>query len=517
MKKISKWYWIAAGLLLIWAAKDIYAYLTIGRELLVEHSDVYSVREMVKGDLIWAGVKAGLALLLPVVGFWCSKKKPLKALHAITGLLILSVAGTWLISMTALTVVTAQEIYDGMYKQAINFADTIDRYGGLIDFYDPNENRYGYHYEHPDYLEHRLLDSIAYSTASSYRTGGHFASYDHSTGEERNKLIRDISYPLETAVLFYDGEGNLLHSSDDDVMYFGYFTQEEWDAGEDTTTPQHYGWIDISEGKVDGYPNDPYLRFRTMFAGTHSLYDISTIRVTGYFEGTKLVPVVMHYVTDGLIHEVVESDKQFQTGPSSYSWIVSDVDRTGKLNWQLQFDRSAEYEGKKLVTVYLEHPEMWDYQKTPYVYTNGVEYESLAALTKKLDFPSWADIFLNSNDFLAAGSYELNNLLVFGGWKYADYEGFDYSSGTGPTPEYMLVTAVQGNPLRCAMGALRNIYIVTGLLALALLLTTRSYIKKHLVQPVAEIANAMEDGWRNIYRPEATPTMWYEAKKLNAG
>ena len=33
MKKISKWYWIAAGLLLIWAAKDIYAYLTIGREL----------------------------------------------------------------------------------------------------------------------------------------------------------------------------------------------------------------------------------------------------------------------------------------------------------------------------------------------------------------------------------------------------------------------------------------------------------------------------------------------------
>lgn len=155
-------------------------------------------------------------------------------------------------------------------------------------------------------------------------------------------------------------------------MYFGYYTQEEWDAGQDTTTPQHYGWIDISEGKVEGYPNDPYLRFRTMFAGTHSLYDISTIRVTGYFEGTKLVPVVMHYVTDGFIHEVVESDKQFQTGPSSYSWIVSDVDRTGKLNWQLQFDRSAEYEGKKLVTVYLDHPEMWDYQKTSYVYTNGV-------------------------------------------------------------------------------------------------------------------------------------------------
>ena len=318
-------------------------------------------------------------------------------------------------------------------------------------------------------------------------------------------------------MLFYDGEGNLLHSSDDDVMYFGYFTQEEWDAGQDTTTPQHYGWIDISEGKVDGYPNDPYLRFRTMFAGTHSLYDISTIRVTGYFEGTKLVPVVMYYVTDVLIHEVVESDKQFQTGSGSYSWIVSDVDRTGKLNWQLQFDRSAEYAGKKLVTVYLDHPEMWDYQKTPFVYTNGVEYESLAALTKNLDFPSWADIYLYSTDFRDKGNYELNNLLVFGGWKYADYEGFDYSSGTGPTPEYMLVTAVQGNPLACAISALRNIYILTGLLALVLLLVVRSKIKARLLQPVADIANAMEDGWKSIYHPENIPVMWYETKKLNEG
>ena len=79
--------------------------------------------------------------------------------------------------------------------------------------------------------------------------------------------------------------------------------------------PQHHSIMvgsDISEGKVEGYPNDPYLRFRTMFAGTHSLYDISTIRVTGYFEGTKLVPVVMHYVTDGFIHESLKVTSSFR-------------------------------------------------------------------------------------------------------------------------------------------------------------------------------------------------------------
>ena len=160
---------------------------------------------------------------------------------------------------------------------------------------------------------------------------------------------------------------------------------------------------------------------------------------------------------------------------------------------------------------------MWDYPKTPYVYANGVEYESLAALTKSLDFPSWADIFLNSPDFLDKGSYELNNLLVFGGWNYADYEGLDYTSGTGPTAEYMLVTAIQGNPLRCALGALRNVYIVTGLLALALLLTARSAIKKHLIQPVRDIADAMENSWRNTYHADNASAMWHEIEKLRAG
>lgn len=517
MKKISKWYWIVSALLLIWAAKDFYAYMTIGRELLVEHPDVHSVRQMVKGDLIWAGVKAGLALFLPVVGFWRSQKKPLKSLHAVTGLLILSVMGTWFLSMAVLTVVTAQEIYDGMYEQARDFPKQINQLGMLDDFYNPDSGLYSQQYERPDFLEYRMLYTIGNRSDPSYYVSGAYSTYDSSTGNTRRELLRDIRYPMEAAILFYDGEGNLLRSSDDDVMYFGYYMQEEWDTGEDDAAPQHFGWIDISEGKVEGYPNDPYLRFRTMFAGTHSLYDISAIRVEGYFEGTELVPVAMHYITDSQIWPVVESEPQFSTGPNSHSYILSDVDRTGKLEWQLQFDRSAEFAGKELVTVYLDRPEMWDYEKTPYVYSNGVEYESLAALTKKLDFPSWAEIFLESNDLRAKGHYELNDLLVFGGWNYADYEGHDYSTGTEPTTEYILVTAIHGNPLACAISALRNIYIVTGLLAMVLLMTARSVIKKQLIQPVQDIADAMKDGWKNIYHPYNAPAMWHEIEKLSTG
>lgn len=40
-------------------------------------------------------------------------------------------------------------------------------------------------------------------------------------------------------------------------------------------------------------------------------------------------------------------------------------------------------------------------------------------------------------------------------------------------------------------------------------------LKEHLVQPVSDIVNAMEDGWANIYHPDNAPTMWHEAEKLS--
>ncbi len=506
MKKISKGYYIAAALLVIWAMVDLYHYFTVGPKMLPRYPDSPGVWPIVHDNILQGIGKVLLAAMIIAIGWWRAKKKnSIRSITAVSLLLIISIMGTWLVSMVTLTVVTAQEIYDGLYEKSQCYAASVSRYGSLSEFYDDDFSRYGYQYERPDFLEYLLLNTISRNTSASHPSGGNYASYDHSTGKERHKLIRDISFPMETAVLFYDADGNLLHGSESDIMYFNYYTQEEWDAGMDTTSGLHYGWIDISEGKDDGYPNDPYLRFRTAFAGTYSLYDIFTIRVTGYFEGTKLVPVVMHYITEGLLYEVVESNKQFQTGPSSYSWIASDVDRTGKLDWQLQFDRSAEYEGKDLVTVYLDRPEMWDYEGKSLVYDEKT-YESLAALTKAMDLP-----LQDSQDYYDKSVFKLDELLVFGRWIGADFTADEHAI------DFYLVTAIRSNPLACASSALRSIYIVTGSLALVLLLLIRKLIKKHLLQPVADIADAMEDGWKRIYHSENAPSMWYETERLIAG
>lgn len=66
--------------------------------------------------------------------------------------------------------------------------------------------------------------------------------------------------------------------------------------------------------------------------------------MTGYFEGTELKPVVMHYVTESLIWNVVEEDDRFSLEGGTSSFLLSQLDKAELLDWQLQFDHSDAYE-----------------------------------------------------------------------------------------------------------------------------------------------------------------------------
>ena len=511
-RKRVKGYYVAAALLLLWAAADFYHHFFIGVDLTANYQDLSSVQLLVRNTLFQGIAKTALGLAIFAVGWFRGKEKPRpRSLTAATAWTALAVLGCWLASMACLTVVTAQEIYDKLYEASYDFPDYVSRTGLLDEFYDQSFSRYGYHHERPDFWENQLLEAIAHNTDAQCRSDSYYGN------EERSKLIRDVDYPMETAVLFYDGEGNLLHSSGEDILYFSYFTQEEWDAGRDTASGLHYGWMDISDGKGAADPEeDPWGPLRQFYTGGRLYWNMSALRVSGTFDGTELIPAAVYYVTDEQIRQVVESTDQFSTGPNSYAYIISDVDRTGLLDWQLLFDNSGTHQGEELVTVYLDRPDMWDYQGTPLKY-DGKEYASLSALTEDLDFPSWAGMSLYSSELREASVFHLNELLVFSGWDYADYEGYDYSAGGEPETEFTMITAIRSNPLACAVSALRNIYIATGLLALVLLVTVRSRIRRHLVTPVTAVVEAMEDNWKNIYRPESAPAPWAEAQRLGDG
>lgn len=440
------------------------------------------------------------------------RKRAPRAMSAVTWLLILSIFGSWLVSMVTLTLVTAQELYDQLYNESADFVDTAAHFGRFNEYYDESYSQYGYQYERPDYWECNMLRSISCSSASYYTPGRYGNGF---SGHE--KLIRDIKCPIETVVLFYDGEGNLLHHSGEDILYFDYYTQEEWDAGRDSASGLHYGWIDISEGKnAEDWQDDPYLRIRNMYAGDHSLYDLKALRITGYFEGTQFIPVTMHYMTETLAYQAAESSDEFFTQISETESMVafdglSQLDRAGLLEWQLQFDRSGEYDrGRELVTIYTGRPDMWDYEGGALTF-HGVEYESLTALTDAQDFPESTSYTLSGQ-----GKYTLGELIVFDKRTYYDRRDENPEAGVYGTPELYLVTAARSRPLSCAVSALRNIYIVTGLLALVLFWVVRGSIKKRLVLTVADVTDAMEDGWGNLYRPDTAPPMWREAAALTA-
>lgn len=443
------------------------------------------------------------------------KAKKIRSKTAVTLLLLLSIGLTWLASMVCLTMVTAQGIYDDLYAASYDFVGDVGSAGNFNIYYSADfPSNYGILDEMPEYMENRILTAISRTSRASIGSALYYPYISHvSFSEKRPSWLRDISYPMETAVLFYDGNGELLHSSDEDIIFFYYSTQEEWDTGEDSA-PHNYSWIDISEGKEEGYPNDPYLRLRNHFSNNGSRFWDYAFRMTGTFEGSQFIPVRMDYIDRWSVSAAIEGNEQFTNEDGGHSYILSDVDRAGLLKWQEQFDRTSEYTGDPddLVTIYAERPEMWDYEETPLTY-NGKDYTSLAHLTRELEVPSHSDTYIYSNDLRAKGVYKLNELLIFSGCEYAEYA--NYPSGEAPI-DLILVTAARSNPLACAMSALRNIYIVTGILALALFLVVYSNIKKRLVEPVADVAAAMENGWRNIHRPGDAPTMWAEADVLTS-
>ena len=198
-----------------------------------------------------------------------------RAMPSITALLALSILGPWLLAMVCLTLVTAQELYDKLYDASRDFPAAVSQQGGLDDFFDPAAPRYSAQHTQPDLLEYQMLNAIAQNGKKSLNSGGAYGS----SPVTRPKLLRDLSYPMETAVLFYDGEGTLFHSSGEDLLFFPYYTQAEWDAGADETGAGRFSWIDISREKdAPAHEDDPYLLLRNIQQGTGSLYDIDAIR-----------------------------------------------------------------------------------------------------------------------------------------------------------------------------------------------------------------------------------------------
>jgi len=387
--------------------------------------------------------------------------------RAITLVLSQPILAIWLICMACCTIICTRDVYNDLKNIGTGFSESTTLVYLYNLFYREESPNYGAQYEKPDFFENRIFNAIDRNSIAELYMGANSPLFH-----------KGVYLPVESAVLFYDAEDKLMHSSLDNVMYFSYRSSileaEEGDA--------RYGWMDLSPCKE----NNKGL-YRQLSQACDNPYS-NIIRVSGYFEGTQLKPVTMY-----LANTSFEMAKDFD----------SEL-------WQPLMSSNEVPEDKELVTVYLHEIDMIDYRGNPIRY-EGKKYPDLATLAKELELHKE-----NGATQQKRGIYNFGKLLVFS-QRFGYYHGEDYAATATneATLDFHLITAFRCSPLLCAVIMLKNVYIFTGAIAIILFFIMRSLVIKHFVDPVCEAVAAMESGSKLAEKPNK-PALWDEAQRLTA-
>ncbi len=475
-----------------------------------------------------------------------------RALNLRLGTLLLLL---WLACMAAFTWGIAQYILRELTDAGPGLAENAVRAGRLDSLYEEDDYAAGQR-QLPGAAEYRMNRAIAATSASVYAPSlGSYPGMEHTPS-----IFRSSAGACETAVLFLDTDNQVIRQSGD-FVYFSYVTEADWQAagsggaeggsaGEDAGSSGEgssageepeiagYGWLDL------GDPADErYGLFRTTYAGVHSLYDLRALRLTGYWDGSRLDPLAMAVATESAYYQALEqaapgwdtgdaavtgdtgdSAAAGDTGDSSATgdsggsvqppYTMAQLDAQGLLEWDLRFDRTDQAEpGQQLVTIYALYPEMDLYEGGgPVRYQESEEYENLLALLGAVGF------YRDSGRYMlyqSASQFDMWDLIVFSSYGVYDLTGYDAASGEPyPEPVYMALTALRASPLRIAMGFLRNVYGITFLAMAAGFLLLRRSLGKNLLAPLGEINQGMATGWPHLPGLREKPPRWQELYEL---
>lgn len=350
----------------------------------------------------------------------------------------------------------------------------------------------------PALLEQRMLESIQRAEAMDTMD-----LYVPTLGPGDGKgfiaeLLRDDA-PTQTSVVFLDGEGNVLHGPGD-YLWFRYASEEEWSQGREGEA-RSFGWIDMSR-------DEEFPLFRTKYSGTHSLWNIRGLRLTGRFEGTEFFPSTIAYVNESMVSRALDI---LHPNEDSYSYTLSELDKKGLLDWVTCLDGPV---GEEDVTIYALRPEAVFQKEGRPMDFQGDQYESLDHFMEsavvpfyreKRSEPSWSiSGYLEWSD---------NEVVLCDDMRFY-LRNTDFSREENVEPELVILTAVECRPLSAAVYRLRNIYILTGLITLIAVLVLRQSLKKHLVRPLTQVVEGMADDWRHIPEYREDPPRWREVHDL---
>lgn len=530
VKKISAGYFIVALPLIVWAVADLYHYFAIGRELVEFYSGTESIRRLAENSLVQAAVKlllAGGILALGMIAIQKGSKKQPGALNRVTALLWSAGLLMWGACMVCITLTTTQQLFNAMVSAGESFAESVSSIGQF------EEDRW---VDYDDaYLQYQMRFAADNCTGCSVGDSSWlYEDGDYGSGKGVS-LLRDERVSMEVAVIFTDGQGELLCRSGD-FLYFGYQNEESWKKNPNGAADGR-GWIDLSNREDPRY---------ALFWNMHekditSLWPyIREMEFTGYWDGDRFEPVRMRLIGGDMWDYALK-----RLGPTNsymdedgtlveeYSYTVQDVLEQDGTQWELVFDclDTVESAGEP-VRIYVSHADMsvyepgdsvrWDQTEywiryaqfhgmTSAEAAEGAEYENLMALLEDIRTASAGESWGNVC-FWRCG---FDELIMLDRYTYRDWSGYDFSANAEiPEARFQMFTAVRGYPLRSAMMLLRNVYIATFLLLAALVMWVRRVIRDELIRPVREANRAIENNEWYMAAYQEDPPAWAESRGL---
>ena len=436
------------------------------------------------------------------------KAKRGRSLPRITLALSRTMFAVFLLAIILITNAVAQNYYELLVSVSENFTPLVYTAGKLRRIY--GEERDNSMREIPGYIETGMLDSI--------RVGNNYG-YSFSYRGDSFSVLRETNTTMQTAVIFCDPDGNILHKSSD-FIYFHYVTEDIWKDGKEEQIVSGNAWIDLGSGEIGDSRNDPYNLFRVMHSGTKDIRNIRVMRITGYMDASEIKPVKIDYYDEYSLREALgkrtpDSHTIHGDGTEeiSHNYTYSGLEREGLLEWQSVFDNSAAEIRDDLVTIYAFYPEINVYDAGDKVRYQDMKFENLSALLEEHG-PEWFREYAGDS----YNRYGLMSSIIFGAryfYNFTDLEAWEPSEDS-PTPplEFYMVTAIESRPLATAVDKLRNVYIIILAFSLIGVLALRRLIRRNLIEPVVTFNQAVANGWTNIYTPADRPQKYNEADEL---
>lgn len=475
-------------LLLVWAVADLCHCAGIGREL----TDRYSqgiVLQLVQDTLVRGLAKLLLAAAVLLVGRIRRRSTPCTALTAITWLLAAAAAVIWGAGMACLTSVTAEYAAERYLDAHSDRADRIASYSyaGRLDWDDS---------PYANYRESRFWEAVS---SRLFWDGSPAVSGDSWF------LARRDGADCVAATAIYDASGSCLANSWTDFISFAYLTEEQWLAGEERSGQYARAILDREKLTETGWE----------LAQDGSLsFDAAALCLTGSFDGVDLTPAEILYID-------WESFQTYLRQQGSGTYTVSQVVQDWSIPWRTLYrDDDALSHGGERITLYTGQFDLCITPASPAFTYQGRTYANVAALVEALG-PTLAD------GTQSLSRYEGADLLIpsvsychsFGGETYSDpyYYGAEAYAEEAPELHFYTVSAVWCSPWRTAVRELRDVYIGTFLLALALVLAVRCAVRRHLVQPVQAVGSALVSGEELTPLDPALSAAWHESRQLQEG